>query len=63
MFGSGAAHRFVADLARGGVRAMTSLPGGTSGVPGNPHFLDLLPLWLTNEGFPLSPLQTGAPDP
>jgi len=63
MFGSGPAHRFVADLARGGVRATISLPGGTSGIPGNPHFVDLLPLWLTNESIPLITRQRGAPSP
>ena len=63
MFGSGPAHRFVADLARGAVRATTSLPGGTSGVPGTPHFVDLLPLWLTNESIPLITRRRGDAPP
>ena len=28
-------------------------PGGASSVPGNPYYLNLLPLWLRNETVPL----------
>ncbi len=54
MFGSGPANRFVAvaDPARG-VHAESIWPGGTSGVLGSPHYVDLLPLWLTNDTIPL----------
>jgi penicillin amidase len=54
MFGSGPANRFVAEArAPGQVVAESSLPGGTSGVPGQPFYVNLLPRWLTNDTFPL----------
>jgi penicillin amidase len=54
MFGSGPANRFVAEArAPGQVVAESSLPGGTSGVPGSPFYVNLLPRWLTNDTFPL----------
>jgi penicillin amidase len=54
MFGSGPANRYVSEsLAPGLVRAASSLPGGTSGVPGGRFYLNLLPRWLTNDTFPL----------
>jgi penicillin amidase len=54
MFGSGPANRFVAEpRAPGQVVAESSLPGGTSGVPGQPFYVNLLPGWLTNDTFPL----------
>jgi penicillin amidase len=28
-------------------------PGGTSATPGNPFYVNLLPLWLTNDTVPL----------
>jgi hypothetical protein len=34
------------------VYAETSLPGGTSGVPGARFYVNLLPMWLTNEAYP-----------
>ena len=52
MFGSGPVRRFVASESGDGITAETSLPGGTSGTLGNPHFMNLLPMWLTNETFP-----------
>ncbi|HWD43942.1 MAG TPA: penicillin acylase family protein, partial [Actinomycetota bacterium] len=53
-FGGGPANRYVAELrAPGDVRAVSSLPGGTSGVPGTPFYLNLLPGWLTNDAFEL----------
>jgi acyl-homoserine lactone acylase PvdQ len=30
---------------------VSSLPGGTSGVPGTPFYVNLLPSWLTNDTF------------
>jgi penicillin G amidase len=54
MFGGGPANRFVAEArAPGRVVAESSLPGGTSGVPGTPFYVNLLPRWLTNDTFPL----------
>ncbi|MBW3564831.1 MAG: penicillin acylase family protein [Acidobacteria bacterium] len=52
MFGSGPARRFAAEATGDGIRAETSLPGGTSGSLGSPFHLNLLPMWLTNESFP-----------
>ncbi len=54
MFGSGPANRFVGEpRAPGRVEAESSLPGGTSGVPGEQFYVNLLPRWLTNDTFPL----------
>ena len=53
MFDSGGANRYVSSAGGGGVSAQTSLPGGTSGVPGTPFYLNLLPGWLTADAFPL----------
>jgi penicillin amidase len=51
-FGSGPANRYVAEpRGPGDVRASSSLPGGTSGIPGTPYYLNLLPGWLTNDPF------------
>lgn len=58
MFGSGPVIRFVSEATRKQIRGVSSLPGGTSGVPSSPHYFDLLPAWLTNEVFPLL-LQSG----
>jgi len=53
MFPNGASRRYVASIKPGGVESFSSLPGGASGVPGNQFNVNLLPLWLTNEAFPL----------
>jgi penicillin amidase len=53
MFAGGPAHRYVGALKIFGVDAVSSLPGGSSGVPGNQFYVNLLPRWLTNETFPL----------
>jgi penicillin amidase len=51
-FGGGPANRYVSELrAPGEVHAESSLPGGTSGVPGSPFYVNLLPAWLTNDTF------------
>ena len=60
MFGSGPVRRAVAEARPDGIRAVTSLPGGASGVLGSPFYANLLPGWLTDEAFPL-PLSV--PDP
>jgi penicillin amidase len=53
MFGGGPANRFVGRHSRHGVDAVSSLPGGTSGVPGSRFYVNLLPGWLANDTFPL----------
>lgn len=53
MFGSGPVNRFVSEAAPGRMHAETSYPGGTSGILGSPYYVNLLPLWLTNDTFPL----------
>ena len=51
-FGGGPANRYVSELrGPGDVYAESSLPGGTSGVPGSPFYVNLLPEWLTNDTF------------
>jgi penicillin amidase len=53
-FGGGPANRYVSEpRAPSDVRASSSLPGGTSGVPGTPFYVNLLPGWLTNDTFQL----------
>jgi penicillin amidase len=51
MFSSGPNRRLVAQTRGGGrgISAVTSLPGGQSGVPGSPFFVNLLREYLTNE--------------
>jgi penicillin amidase len=53
MFDHGPAHRLVCEATPRGVRATLSMPGGVSGALGNPNYLNLLPRWLSNDGFPL----------
>ena len=53
MFIAGPAHRYVASIASGGITSVSSLPGGTSGVPGSQFYLNLLRPWLTNQAFRL----------
>ena len=54
MFGHGPARQFVAVVSHSLARSrwVSSLPGGTSGRIGDPHHIDLLPAWLTNESYP-----------
>ncbi len=50
MFGSGPVRRYVGGPAQNNrITGETSLPGGVSGVFGNPFYANLLPDWLTNE--------------
>jgi penicillin amidase len=51
MFGSGPNRRFVGELGPGRTRAVSALPGGTSGEVGDPHYIDLLPDWLTDDAY------------
>lgn len=48
MFGSGPARRFVGEMATP-IRAYQILPGGQSGVLGNPSYASQLGRWLTNQ--------------
>jgi penicillin amidase len=52
-FQDGAAWRFVGELTPESVRGFQILPGGQSGVPGSPHYADMLGRWLTNRYHPL----------
>jgi penicillin amidase len=53
MFGSGPSNRLVVELRPGRVRAESVWPGGASAVPGTWNYVNLLPLWLTNDTVPL----------
>jgi len=53
MFGSGPVNRFVAEAGPPGVSAESVWPGGTSAIPGEPFYLNLLPWYLTNDTVPL----------
>jgi len=52
MFSSGPSRRYVADVGSASIHAETSLPGGVSALPTSPHYIDILPLWLTNTTYP-----------
>ena len=51
MFEFGPTGRFVARLGPVKVKAVTSLPGGESAIPGSPYYLNLLEPYLNNETF------------
>ena len=53
MFDRSADSRFVAEVGAGGVRSESAWPGGTSEVPGDPFYVNLLPGYLTNDTLPL----------
>lgn len=53
MFSHGPGLRYVGEARTSGIAGETSTPGGPSGVPGHPHSVNLLPLWLTNDYYPL----------
>lgn len=52
-FGSGPARRYVGVLTPGGPVGRSSLPGGTSALPADRHYLDLLPAYLTDDSYPV----------
>ena len=55
-FGGGPANRYVSEpRAPGDIHAESSLPGGPSGVPGSPFYVNLLGEWLTNDTFTWQP--------
>ena len=47
--GSGPNVRFAAEVSGGGVRWRAVIPGGQSGLAGDPNYLDQIPAWLANE--------------
>jgi penicillin amidase len=53
MFSSGPNRRYVGEARPDGFQGRSSLPGGVSGVPGNPLAFNLLEMWLTNSTFPV----------
>lgn len=55
MFGSGPVRRYVGILGDepGATSGRTSLPGGSSGQPGNPWSVNILERWLTNDTYPV----------
>jgi penicillin amidase len=50
-FSSGPSQRFVGEGRDEGIRGVSSLPGGISGVLGSPFYVNLLPQWLTNHAY------------
>ncbi len=53
MFAFGPSRRYAARVTADRVRAMTSLPGGVSGVLGSPFYGNMVEEWLFNETHPL----------
>jgi penicillin amidase len=53
MFDRGPDNRFVAEAGARGVRSESAWPGGTSGVPGDRFYVNLLLGYLTNAALPL----------
>ena len=53
MFAAGPSRRYVASIESDGIKSVSSLPGGQSGVSSSPFYLNLLRRWLTNDTFPL----------
>ncbi len=59
MYIAGASERSVHVGSPRGMRGVSSLAGGPSGVPGSPFYFSLLPAWLTNESYPLADTRRG----
>ena len=53
MFSHGPVNRFVGEGSPPSVHAESIWPGGTSAIPGSPFYVNLLPLYLTNDTVPL----------
>jgi len=53
MFGHGPSNRLVVSLAHHAEHAESVWPGGVSGRPDSRFYVNLLPLWLTNDTVPL----------
>ncbi len=54
MFSHGPSRRYVGEATPSGIVGQNSLPGGVSGVLGDPNYFSLLPFWLTNQYYPLT---------
>jgi len=53
MFGHGPSNRLVVSLSHHAEHAESAWPGGVSALPDSKFYLNLLPLWLTNDTVPL----------
>ena len=53
MFGSGPNRRYVGEMGRRRIRGFSALPGGISGVVGDPLYGNLLLRYLTNDVYPV----------
>jgi penicillin amidase len=55
IFDIGPIRRYVGQISRDrhSRQAETILPGGASGILGSPYYANLLPLWLTNNTYPI----------
>ena len=62
MFLAGPSLRYVASIESDGITSVSSLPGGQSGVPSSPFYVNLLRRWLTNDTFPLRTDVVDVPD-
>jgi penicillin amidase len=51
-FDGGPVRRYVAEALPTRIRAVSSVPGGASGLVESPWYTNLLGPWLTNEAFP-----------
>ncbi len=49
----GPSWRMVVSLEKSGMKAWATYPGGQSGNPGSPHYIDMLGRWLEGRYFPL----------
>ena len=58
MFNAGPSRRYACEAGPGLISAQNTLPGGVSGVLGDPNYFSILPLWLTNQTYPME-VQTG----
>ena len=54
MFTAGPSRRYVGEATPSGIVGENALPGGVSGVLGDPNYFSLLPFWLTNQYYPLT---------
>jgi penicillin amidase len=54
----GPSWRMIVSLEESGIKAWATYPGGQSGNPGSPHYIDMLGRWLEGRYFPLHFLKT-----
>lgn len=59
MYGSGPVRRAVSEATPAGIRAVSSLPGGVSGVISSPLYVNMLRQWLTNETYQIDVQSAG----